>query len=112
MERKYEIEMEVGGHRKEREGKIIRSCMVEWGFGKDDFDHVRSNCGRRKLLRAAALSHVSEGERIEDIVERIERAVWRANGGMCHVECHVSQVGEVDGHLALLPYKETDSLVA
>lgn len=112
MERLYDITVEIGGHSRDREKEIVRACMVEWGFQESDFEHVRGNRGRKRMLQAGALSTVSEGEEIEEIVGRIERAVWRSNGGMCHVECRASLVGQVDGQPALIPCRDAESLVA
>jgi hypothetical protein len=87
MERIFELTVDIGGHRKDYEKQIIAACMVEWGFKKDEFEHVPANCGRKKLLQASGLGAISDNEQIDEIVARIERAVWRANGGeMCHVE--------------------------
>jgi len=86
METLIEITVEVGGHRKEREKEIKRACMVEWAFRDDDFYYVSVDGTKRTLLQASALGALYGGDDKQDIVERIERAVWRANCGMCHVE--------------------------
>jgi hypothetical protein len=87
MERIFEVTVEIGGHRKDCEKQIIAACMVEWGFREDEFEHVPANYGRKKLLQGSGLGAISDNEQIDEIVARIERAVWRANGGsICHVE--------------------------
>lgn len=68
-ERIFELTVEIGGYRKEREKEIIAACMVEWGFRPDDFEHVRANCGRKKLLQASGLGALFDSEQIEEIVE-------------------------------------------
>ena len=86
-ERIFELTVEIGGYRKDREKTIIAACMVEWGFRDDEFERVSANYGRKKLLQASGLGAISDNEQIEEIVARIERAVWRANADtMCHVE--------------------------
>lgn len=112
MERMFDISIEVGGHRKEREKAIIAACKVEWGFRDDDFGHVRANGRGKWLLQASALCTISDGEMIEDIVARIEHAVWRENGGMCHVQCDAEFMGELDAGPALVPYDEAEDKVA
>ena len=112
METTYEITVEIGGYVKSQEREIRKACMVEWGFRDDDFEYVPATCGRKRLLQASALSSVYDGEDVEDTVSRIEHAVWRANGGMCHVQCHVLKMREVGGCRVLTPCEEADSLVA
>lgn len=86
MEALYEVTVEIGGHHRDREQEMIRGCMVEWGFRKSDFERVPGTGRSACLVTASALSSVSEGEEIVEIIGRIERAVWRANGGICHVD--------------------------
>ena len=112
METIYEITVEVGGYMKSREKEIKKACMVEWGFREDDFEYAPATCGRKRLLQASALGSVYDGEDIGEIVARIERAVWRANGGMCHVQCHLLRMGEIEGCRVLTPCEDAESLVA
>ena len=85
MERRIEIVLEIGSYSRRREADIKKACMVEWNFREDDFVRSRGSYGQNKLLRAEALGTISEGEDKNEIVKRIEQAVWRANGAMCHV---------------------------
>jgi hypothetical protein len=97
MERRYELTLEIGGHRREVEKEIRRVCMVEWAFKEGDFTHERAQDQRNKwLLTASAIGSVFESEDIAEIVARIERAVWRANGGMCHVQVTAAEFGRVE----------------
>ena len=85
-EQLVEITVEVGGHKQTCENEIKRVCMVEWAFRTEDFFHRTSDDRKHQLLEASALGTLYGGEDADDIIQRIERAVWRANGGMCHVE--------------------------
>ena len=93
MERRMEVVLEVGGYNREREKEIMTACMVEWNFRDDDFSRSRGAFGQRKLLRAAALGTLLDGEDRDDIVKRIENAVWRANNNPCHVAVGTRAVG-------------------
>ena len=93
METLCEITIEIGGYRKDREKEIKQACIIEWAFREDDFCYVPVNRwrgarhgSRKMLLQASALGTAYGNEDKQDIIERLERAVWRANGGMCHVE--------------------------
>lgn len=88
MESLCEITIEIGGYRKDKEKAIIKACIVEWAFREEDFFKKPSDDKRKKLLEASALGTLYDGEDANDIVQRLERAVWRANCGMCHVEVH------------------------
>lgn len=85
-ERLVELTVEIGGHQQTRENEIERVCMVEWAFRNDDFYHRPAGDGKHQLLEASALGTLYGGEELDDVIQRIERAIWRANGGMCHVE--------------------------
>lgn len=112
MEKVFEITLEVGGHVRDREKEIKKACMVEWNFRENDFEHVPGTHGRKRLLQASALGSVYSEDEIGEVVARIERAVWRVNGSMCHVECRVSKMREFGGHRTLTTCEEAESLVA
>lgn len=86
MERLCELTVTVGGYHKPREKSIISACMVEWCFRKDDFGFVKPECGRRRLLQASSMGTLYDFEEASGIIERIEHAIWRANGAICHVQ--------------------------
>ena len=87
MDRLCELTVTIGGYRKPREKSIMDACMVEWCFRKDDFGFVSAPSGRRKMLQATAMGTLYAAEEASQIMERMERAVWRANDGeICHVE--------------------------
>jgi hypothetical protein len=88
-ERLVEMTVEIGGHQQVRENELKRVCMVEWAFRNEDFFHRTADDGKHQLLEASALGTLYSDDDVDDIVQRIERAVWRANGGMCHVAVRV-----------------------
>ena len=81
-----DLTVTVGGYNKPREKCIIAACMVEWCFRKTDFGFVKPDCGRRRMLQASSMGTLYEFEQASGIIERMERAIWRANGGICHVQ--------------------------
>ena len=93
-ERLVEMTVEVGGHQRTRENEIKRVCMVEWAFRNEDFFHRLADDGQHQLLEASALGTLYGGEDADDIIQRIERAVWRANSGMCHVDVRTVNIGD------------------
>jgi hypothetical protein len=86
QERLIELTVEIGGHKPACEEEIKRVCMVEWAFRNEDFFHKLADDREHQLLEASALGSLYSGDDVNEIVHRIERAVWRANGEMCHVE--------------------------
>ena len=97
MDRKYDLTVQIGGYKKEREAAIRRACKVEWPFRDYDFAFVPAACGDNLLLEASALGAVYDGENIDAIVATIERAVWQANGGMCHDDVQAVRLAESSG---------------
>jgi len=85
-EQLVELTVEIGGHRRDYEKEIRRVCMIEWAFREDDFSYKPSEDGKHRLLEASALGTAYGDADLDETIQRIERAVWRANGGMCHVE--------------------------
>lgn len=92
MERLCELTVTIGGYNKPREKQIVAACMVEWSFREDDFTFIRPESGRRQLLKASSMGTLYENEDARWIVERLERAIWRANGTLCHVETHAKEI--------------------
>jgi len=86
MERLCELTVTIGNYNKLRMKSIISACMVEWCFKKYDFGFMKPAYGRRRLLHASSMGTLYDLEDASWIIKRIEQAVWRANGGMCHVE--------------------------
>ena len=86
MVRLCELTVTIGNYKALRIKSIISACMVEWCFKKYDFGFVKPAYGRRRLLQASSMGTLYEFEDASWIIKRIEQAVWRANGGMCHVE--------------------------
>ena len=85
-EQLVDLTVEIGGYKKDREKEIKRVCMLEWAFREDDFSYKPSEDGKHRLLEASALGTAYGEVDLQDTIQRIERAVWRVNGGMCHVE--------------------------
>ena len=109
MERLCEVTVEIGGHRKVREKEIIKACMVEWSFREDDFFHRPSDDGRHQILEASALGTLYADDDEQEIIGRLERAVWRVNGGMCHVEVRTVLVRRSGWHV---PVNEEELQIA
>lgn len=91
-ERLLEVTVDVGGHHKAKEAEIKRVCMVEWNFREDDFFHRLADDGKHILLEASALGTIYGDEDVDEFIQRMERAVWRVNGRMCHVEVRVVDI--------------------
>ena len=91
-ERLLEVTIEVGGHLKAQETEIRRVCMVEWNFREDDFFCRPSDDETHILLEASALGTVFADEDVDELIQRMERSVWQANGHLCHVEVSVAEM--------------------
>lgn len=99
MDTLYDMTIEIGGYNKSRVKPIKDACMVEWNFRDEDFIQVPGNDGTSRLLQAEALGAISEGEDIDEIINRMERSIWRANNGkLCHIEVTASVVTMKTSH--------------
>jgi len=93
MDTVFDITIVISGYDKRRIKEIKRTCMVEWNFREDDFVEEPCTNGKSQTIQASALGAISDGEDIDDIINRVERSIWRANNGkICHVEVTASVV--------------------
>lgn len=106
MERLCELTVTIGGYNKPREKQIRAACMVEWSFRKDDFVFIKPECGRRSLLQASSMGTLYENEDANWVIERLERAIWRANGLLCHVEVQAREISRNFAHEVVPPIEE------
>lgn len=88
-ERAFELTVELGGYDKNKEQDIIKACLVEWNFREEDFLHHLAIDGKSDILEASAVGILYEDEDKNEFAKRFSRAVWRANGTLCHVEVRV-----------------------
>ena len=94
MERLCKITLEISGYRQDQEKEIIKACMVEWNFGEDDFFHQPDNDGLHMILGASAIGCLYADYDEKDIIGRLERAVWRINGSVCHVKVRAMRLNK------------------
>jgi hypothetical protein len=106
MERLCELTVTIGGYNKPREKQIKAACMVEWSFREDDFCFIKPESGRRCLLQASSLGTLFECEDTGGIIARLERAIWRANNGLCHVEAQAREVNRTFAHESITVIEE------
>ena len=97
MEQLCDVTIQIGGYRPERREALRRACAVEWAFREEDFSDCPADDGAKLLLQASALGSLYGGETAADVIERLERAVWRANGEMCHVDVEAECFGGAQG---------------
>lgn len=106
METLCEVTIEIGGYKQEREERIRKACIVEWAFRETDFFECPTDDGRKQMLQASALGTLYGGEIAAEVVERLERAVWRANENMCHVAVETVDFGKVQTRSLIVSEQE------
>ena len=109
-ERLYELSLEIAGYDRNKEDDIKRVCSVEWPFMTVDFVRIKVPGSRYRVMQACALGTLFEVEDIDEVTKRMERAIWHANGELCHVACKTKQIIKIQDCVISLDYME-DALV-
>ena len=109
-ERLYELSIEIAGYNRDRESEIKRVCAVEWPFMEADFIRIKVPGSRYRVMQVCALGSLFEVEDIGEVTNRVERAIWQANGELCHVECKAKQIIKAQECVISLDYMD-DALV-
>ncbi len=98
MSRSYEMCVEITGIDAARRGQVIAACCGEWSFSKEDFNNGPPSEGDGRSLTAFADGALCGGETEERFVDRLARAVWKANAGHCQVTVRAT-------YMEALPYE-------
>ena len=94
MSRFYEMSVEVSGHDRAKVAEIQAAAEQEWPF--DDWWFAGDD--NAATMHASGQSSLGGGETEEEFTERLSLAIWRANGGYCHVSVDAT-------YLENLPYE-------
>ncbi len=78
MSRYYNMTVMINGANPARIRGITAAANREWAF--EDWDT------RDDFLMASADDQLCGGQTEEDFVQRMAKAIWRANGGPCRIE--------------------------
>jgi len=97
MSRFYGMSIKITEHDKNKVSDILSAIKKEW--------EVRDECccnptdeDCQNFLSAYGESFLSGGESEEEFTDRIALAVWKANGGYCHIQVDAT-------YLESLPYE-------
>jgi hypothetical protein len=94
MSRFYEMSVEVSGHDRAKVAEIQAAAEQEWEF--DDWWFAGDDDAA--TMHASGQNSLCGGETEEEFTERLSLAIWRANGGYCHVSVDAT-------YLENLPYE-------
>ena len=95
MSRFYEMSVEVSGHDPAKVAEIQAAAEQEWPFDDWWFAGERR---REQRCTHPGRDNLCGGETEEEFTERLSLAIWRANGGYCHVSVDAT-------YLENLPYE-------
>lgn len=86
MSRLYGMFVEIRGHKPRRENRIFEAAKQEWRFVStyDDKDEK----GDAVFELDYAEGDLCGGETVEEFVDRLTQAIWKANGECCKVTVH------------------------
>ena len=92
----YEMSVEVSGYDPAKVAEIQAAAEQEWPF--DDWWRAGDENDSAATMHASGLNSLCGGESEEEFTERLSLAIWRANGGYCHVSVDAT-------YLENLPYE-------
>ena len=79
----YEMSVEVSGYDPAKVAEIQAAAEQEWPF--DDWWRAGDESDSAATMHASGQNSLCVGESEEEFTERLSLAIWRANGGYCHV---------------------------
>jgi hypothetical protein len=79
----YEMSVEVSGYDPAKVAEIQAAAEQEWPF--DDWWRAGDENDSAATMHASGQNSLCGGESEEEFTERLSLAIWRANGGYCHV---------------------------
>ncbi len=86
MSRSYEMTVKIRGAAPDRVEVIKKAAESEWAF---DVWYPLDHPDDARNFAADGSGNLCSGEREEEFVERLSRAIWKANGAYCEVEVQV-----------------------
>jgi hypothetical protein len=92
----YEMSVEVSGYDPAKVAEIQAAAEQEWPF--DDWWRAGDESDSAATMHASGQNSLCGGESEEEFTERLSLAIWRANGGYCHVSVDAT-------YLENLPYE-------
>ena len=87
MSRYYSMSVTITGALPDRFDPIMAAASAEWGF--DDWYNQKG------VLAASGDAQLFGGETDQQFVERLTKAIWRANGCPCRVEVTATYLDEL-----------------
>jgi hypothetical protein len=106
MSRFYGMSIKITGHDENKAHAIFKAIKKEWDF-QDEFlnditaqedEPAKQTADRPRFLSAYGESYLGGGESEDQFTDRIALAVWKANGGYCHIQVDAT-------YLEDLPYE-------
>lgn len=93
MSQTYNMTLIVCGYVSEKVEAIRDEVNGEWEF--DSWDKIKRS-GEQSQLLGSGVGQLCGGETEQEFVDRMAKAIWRANGAFCEIEI---QTVHLDDHL-------------
>jgi hypothetical protein len=86
MSRFYGMSIKITGHDEKKAHAIFKAIKKEWDFQDEFFHDITAQEDEPRFLSAYGEGYLCGGESEEEFTDRIALAVWKANGGYCHIQ--------------------------
>jgi hypothetical protein len=87
MSRQYDMLVEITEFNPYRQKQVKEACCKEWTFDLEELSFKRG-ANRARILTGKAMGTLCGGESEDEFVDRLAKAIWKANKGYCEIEVH------------------------
>jgi hypothetical protein len=89
------MSLKITGHDENKADAIFTALKKEWDFQDEFLNDITAPEDEPRFLSAYGESYLGGGESEEQFTDRIALAVWKANGGYCHIEVIATYLEEL-----------------
>ena len=86
MSRLYSMSIKIMDYDDSKTRAIFDAIKHEWEIDHEYCHGVSTDEEEPRFLSASGESYLCGGESEEEFADRIALAIWKANGGCCHIE--------------------------
>ena len=95
MSRFYGMSIKITGHDDKQAHAIFTAIKKEWDFQDEFLNDITAQENEPRFLSAYGESYLGGGESEEQFTDRVALAVWKANGGYCHIQVEAIYLEEL-----------------
>jgi len=109
MSRRYEMVVTIEQYDKDKEDAVIDAAQGQWSSLKQWEEWPIGK--RNTYITSAGEGNLTVDEGEDEFAERMARAVWEANGGVCEVEVRCIYLENIPHETYTFHHDEYDAMV-